>query len=206
VIYCIRAAERVPYVTANESRSRSLFRSVKTQVQCFVGDLGLQRGILEFKAMTLETGESVTNVGGNVDLAKETIDLALMTDAKHFSVGSLPTRINISGTFKDPKIRPGAEVAAPAGAAAGLAALFAPLAILPTIQLAPRKPKTRVAASCCSRLGRAPVERRCRHPRKARQPGTEGTPSGSPPLQQANQRLTTTVGFRAEIGRAAQGR
>jgi AsmA family protein len=107
----------------------------KTQVQCFVGDLGLQRGVLEFKAMTLETGEGVTNVGGNVDLAKETIDLALKTDAKHFSVGSLPTRINISGTFKDPKIRPGAEVAARAGAAAGLAALFAPLAILPTIQL-----------------------------------------------------------------------
>jgi uncharacterized protein involved in outer membrane biogenesis len=107
----------------------------KTQVQCFVGDLGLQRGVLEFKAMTLETGEGVTNVGGKVDLAKETIDLALKTDAKHFSVGSLPTRINISGTFKDPKIRPGAEGAARAGAAAGLAALFVPLAILPTIQL-----------------------------------------------------------------------
>jgi AsmA family protein len=106
----------------------------KTQVQCFVGDLGMRRGILEFKAMTLDTGEGITNVDGNVDLSKETIDLALKTDAKHFSVGSLPTRINISGTFKDPKIRPGAEVAARAGAVAGLAALFAPLAILPTIQ------------------------------------------------------------------------
>jgi uncharacterized protein involved in outer membrane biogenesis len=106
----------------------------KTQVQCFVGDLGLQRGLLELKAMTLDTGEGITNVGGNVDLSKETIDLALKTDAKHFSVGSLPAHINISGTFKDPKIRPGAAVAARAGAAAGLAALFAPLAILPTIQ------------------------------------------------------------------------
>jgi AsmA family protein len=106
----------------------------KTQVQCFVGDLGMQRGILEFKTMTLDTGEGITNVGGNVDLSKETIDLSLKTDAKHFSVGSLPTRINISGTFKDPKIRPGAEVGARAGAVVGLAALFAPLAILPTIQ------------------------------------------------------------------------
>ena len=91
----------------------------KTQVQCFVGDLGLRRGILEFKAMTLETGEGITNVGGIVDLSKETIDLALKTDAKHFSVGSLPTRINISGTFKDPKIRPGPEVAARAGRGGG---------------------------------------------------------------------------------------
>ena len=106
----------------------------KTQVECFVGDLGMQRGILDFKAMTLDTGEAITNVGGNLNLGKETLDLALKTDSKHFSVGSLPTRIDIGGTFKDPSIRPGGEVAARAGAAAGLAALFLPLAILPTIQ------------------------------------------------------------------------
>jgi len=106
----------------------------KTQVQCFVGDLVMERGVLDFKAMTLDTGEAITNVGGDVDLGKETIDLGLKTDAKHFSVGSLPTRINVTGTFKDPSIRPGAEVAARVGAAAGLAALFAPLAILPTVQ------------------------------------------------------------------------
>jgi uncharacterized protein involved in outer membrane biogenesis len=106
----------------------------KTQVQCFVGDLAMQHGVLDFKAMTLDTGEAITNVGGNVDLGKETIDLALKTDARHFTVGSLPTRINIGGTFKNPSIRPGAEAAARVGAAAGLAALFAPLAILPTIQ------------------------------------------------------------------------
>jgi hypothetical protein len=106
----------------------------KTPVQCFVGVLALQQGVVDFKAMTLDTGEAITNVGGNVNLAKETIDLALKTDAKHFSIGSLPTRINISGTFKDPSIRPGAEAAARGGAVAGLAALIAPLAILPTIQ------------------------------------------------------------------------
>ncbi len=106
----------------------------QTNVQCFVGDLALQRGVLDFKAVTLDTGEAITNVGGDLNLSKEDIDLALKTDAKHFSVGSLPTRINISGTFKKPSIRPGAEVAARAGAAVGLAALFLPLAILPTIQ------------------------------------------------------------------------
>jgi uncharacterized protein involved in outer membrane biogenesis len=106
----------------------------KTQVLCFVGDLALQRGVLDFKAMTLETGEGITNVGGNLDLSKETIDLALKTDSRHFSIGSLPTRINITGTFKDPSIKPGGEVAARAGAAVGLGVLFVPLAILPTIQ------------------------------------------------------------------------
>jgi uncharacterized protein involved in outer membrane biogenesis len=106
----------------------------KTPVQCFVGDLELQRGALKFNSLILDTGEAITNVAGNLDLSKETIDLALKTDAKHLSVGSLPTRINITGTFKNPSIRPGAEAAARAGATAGLAALFAPLAILPTIQ------------------------------------------------------------------------
>ncbi len=106
----------------------------KTPVQCFVGDLELKRGDLDFNAMTLDTGEAIINVGGNVNLATEAIDLHLKTDSKHFSVGSLPTRLNITGTFKDPQIRPGAEVAARVGAAAGLAVLFAPLAILPTIQ------------------------------------------------------------------------
>jgi uncharacterized protein involved in outer membrane biogenesis len=106
----------------------------QTPVQCFVGDLGLTRGNLDFKVMILDTGEAITNVGGDVDLAKETVNLALKTDSKHFSIGSLPTRIKISGTFKDPSIRPGAAVAARAGAAAGLGVLFAPLAILPTVQ------------------------------------------------------------------------
>lgn len=106
----------------------------RTEVQCFVGDLVLQRGVVDFRALTLDTKEAITNVTGNVDLAKEDVDLNLKTDAKHFSVGSLPTRIHIGGTFKDPSIRPGAEVAARAGAAVGLGVLFAPLAILPTIQ------------------------------------------------------------------------
>jgi hypothetical protein len=63
----------------------------------------------------------------------------LKTDSKHFSIGSLPTSINITGTFKNPSIRPGAGVAARAGAAAGLGVLFAPLAILPTVQFGTSK-------------------------------------------------------------------
>jgi AsmA family protein len=106
----------------------------KTPVQCFVGDLDLKRGVLDFSTMTLDTGEAIVNVGGQVNLIDEKIDLNLKTNSKKFSVGSLRARINVTGTFKDPSIRPGAEVAARAGAAAGLAALFLPLAILPTIQ------------------------------------------------------------------------
>lgn len=107
----------------------------RTPVECFIGDLALQKGVVDLQAMTLQTKDSIVNVDGTISLAKETLDLALKTDARHFSVGSLPTRINIGGTLKHPRILPGAEVAARAGAAAGLGVLFAPLALLPTVQL-----------------------------------------------------------------------
>ncbi len=106
----------------------------KTAVQCFVTDLDLHQGIVKVAAMVLQTAEAIMSVSGNIDLRSERIDLALKTDARHFSVGSLPTRIDIGGTFRHPAIRPGAALAARAGAMAGLGVLFAPLAILPTIQ------------------------------------------------------------------------
>jgi hypothetical protein len=84
--------------------------------------------------MTLQTKDSLINVDGTISLAKEAIDLSLKTDSRHFSVGSLPTRLNISGTFRHPGITPGAQAVARAGAAAGLSVLFAPLALLPTVQ------------------------------------------------------------------------
>jgi hypothetical protein len=69
-------------------------------------------------------------------LGKEVLDLRLRTDSKNFSIGSLPTSIGITGSFKSPEIAPDlAELGARAGAAAGLGVLFAPLALLPTIQL-----------------------------------------------------------------------
>jgi AsmA family protein len=106
----------------------------QTEVECFVGDLALQRGLLDFRAMEMATKEAITNVSGNLNLTDENIDLSMKTDAKHFSIGSLPTRINVGGTFKNPSIRPGAEVAARAGAAVGLGVVLAPLALLPTVQ------------------------------------------------------------------------
>ena len=103
-------------------------------VECFVGVLALRRGLVEFQAMTLQTKNSLVNVDGTLSLAKEAIDLSLKTDSRHFSVGSLPTRLNLTGTFRHPSITPGGQAVARAGAAAGLAVLFAPLALLPTVQ------------------------------------------------------------------------
>jgi hypothetical protein len=61
--------------------------------------------------------------------------MSLTTRSKGFSIGSLPGPIDITGPLGSPSIRPGAEIVARAGAAAGLGVLLTPLgALLPTIQ------------------------------------------------------------------------
>jgi uncharacterized protein involved in outer membrane biogenesis len=106
----------------------------RTKVECFIADLALRRGILAIQALILDTGEAVVEGAGTIDLKSEAVTLQLRTDAKHFSIGSLPAPINIGGTLKNPSIMPGAELLARGGAAAGLGLVFPPLAVLPTIQ------------------------------------------------------------------------
>lgn len=109
----------------------------RTQVRCLVSDSVLGHGVLNWRTLVLDTTEANVNGRGNVDLAEETVDLQLRTEAKHFSVGSLPTTINISGKLKSPSIRPDAgELGVRGGLAVGLGVLLTPLgALLPTIQL-----------------------------------------------------------------------
>jgi len=106
----------------------------RTAVQCFIAEAGLQRGLLELQALVLDTTEAIVNGAGTVNLRDEKLDLQLRTEAKHFSIGSLPAPINLSGPLKRPSIMPGAELLARGGVAAGLGIAFPPLALLPTIQ------------------------------------------------------------------------
>jgi uncharacterized protein involved in outer membrane biogenesis len=105
-------------------------------LRCFIGDLALNHGILHTKVLALDTSESDVHGTGDINLAHETINYTLRTQATHFTIGTLPTPIDITGTFKNPSIRPEAlPLAERAGAAIGLGILFPPLALLPTIQL-----------------------------------------------------------------------
>ncbi len=106
----------------------------RAQVQCFVADMPLKDGILSTQTLLLQTTEARTVGRGTVDFKNQTIDYSLTTRSTHFSVGSLPGPINITGKLGKPGISPGAEVVARAGTATGLGILLPPLALLPTIQ------------------------------------------------------------------------
>lgn len=109
----------------------------RATIQCLITDFVLQRGIVDARTFVLDTDEARVGGKGNINLRDESLKLVLETESKHFSIGSLPAPVDITGTFAKPSVLPDlAVVGARAGAAVGLGILLTPLgALLPTIQL-----------------------------------------------------------------------
>ncbi len=108
----------------------------RANLECFAAGFVLYKGMLGTRTLILDTSEARVQGTGGVNLATEAIDYKLVTDSKHFSIGTLPTPIDITGRLKSPSIRPEiGPLALRAGAAIGLGVLFPPAALLPTIQL-----------------------------------------------------------------------
>jgi uncharacterized protein involved in outer membrane biogenesis len=107
----------------------------RDRIECFVGDWALRHGVMSTRTMILDTNDNIVSGSGDVDLRNETLDYRLQTKAKHFSIGTLPTPIAITGPLKSPSIKPEAlPIAARGGAAVALGFLFPPAALLPMIQ------------------------------------------------------------------------
>ena len=107
----------------------------RANLQCFVAEYTLTNGLMQTKDLIVDTSEAEVRGTGNINLADETLDYKLVTKSKHFSVGTLSTPIDITGTLKTPSIKPEVgPLALKGGAAVGLGVLFPPAAILPTIQ------------------------------------------------------------------------
>ena len=109
----------------------------RATIQCLITDFVLQQGIVDARTFVLDTDEARVGGKGSINLRDESLKLVLETESKHFSIGSLPAPVDITGTFAKPSVLPDlAVVGARAGAAVGLGILLTPLgALLPTIQL-----------------------------------------------------------------------
>jgi uncharacterized protein involved in outer membrane biogenesis len=106
----------------------------RTNVDCFVAALPLNDGVLNTRLFVLQTEEARTTGAGDIDFRNDTINYSVTTRSTHFSVGSLPGPINITGKLSSPAIAPGGEIIGRAAGATALGILGGPLAILPTIQ------------------------------------------------------------------------
>ncbi len=107
----------------------------RAQIQCFAINMPLRNGVLNTQRFLLDTTEARVQGNGTIDLNTETLNYAVQAHSKNFSVGSLPTPINITGSFRRPSIAPAAgPLGLRAGAAVGLGVLFPPAALIPTVQ------------------------------------------------------------------------
>ena len=107
----------------------------RTRVECFVADMGLRRGVLSSRTLLIDTDGALITGKGSVDLGDERLNMDLRTEAERFSIGDLPTDIQIRGSFADPSVLPEfVELGARGAAAIGLGIIALPLALLPTIQ------------------------------------------------------------------------
>jgi len=78
----------------------------RTMLECFVADFALQAGVLNTRVMLLETSEAVLIGTGSIRLDQERLDLRLRSQAKHLTIGSLPTSMAVRGSFTDPSVFP----------------------------------------------------------------------------------------------------
>ncbi len=108
----------------------------RAKLQCLILDMPLQQGVASAKTILIDTDEGRIGITGNINLRSEALALVLKTEAKHFSIGSLPTPIDVSGSLGAPGITPEVgPLALRGGAAVVLGILGTPLAaLLPTIQ------------------------------------------------------------------------
>lgn len=108
----------------------------RERIQCFITDFVLRNGVATARTAVLDTEDHRTGVNGTLNFRNESIRFTLKTEAKNFSIGSLPAPVNVTGTLANPSIMPDlGEAGVRAGAAVGLGFIAPPLALLPTIQL-----------------------------------------------------------------------
>ena len=106
-----------------------------TALRCMVADFRLERGMMVSDIFDIDT--ELSNISGtiNVDFASEGIDARIKGHPKKASLFVASTPITIGGTLKHPKpgIAPG-ELGARGAAAAALAVVLPPLAIIPFLE------------------------------------------------------------------------
>ena len=107
-------------------------------IRCAVIDFDVKKGLMNSDAFVIDTKETNILGEGHIRLVDETIKMTLSPQPKDFSVLSFRTPVHISGTFKNPKIRPDKMLAIRISASILLGVLATPLAsLIPLIETGP---------------------------------------------------------------------
>lgn len=74
------------------------------QIHCGVADFGVKNGIMRTNVFLLDTDITRLNVGGDINLRDETLDLTLVQKSKKLSLISLRPPIHVRGNFVKPVV------------------------------------------------------------------------------------------------------
>jgi uncharacterized protein involved in outer membrane biogenesis len=111
-----------------------LFGDRQVNINCMVSDFGVTNGLMEARTFVVDTDDAILLIGGQIDLAKEQLNLTINPRSRSLRLVSLRSPIHVAGSFKKPDINVDkATLVAKAGSAIALGALAPATALLPLI-------------------------------------------------------------------------
>ena len=115
-------------------------RDVQVQLRCAVADLTIKGGVATPQVLVIDTSDTIVRGEGTLDFKSEKLDLVTYPEPKDPSPFVLRSPITITGTLKDPHVRPKlGPIAARGAAALALGAINPLLAFIPFIETGPGK-------------------------------------------------------------------
>jgi AsmA family protein len=109
-------------------------------VRCAFGDFAVKDGVMDSRALAFDTTDTVILGDGRISLRDESYDLRLKPLPKDHSFLSLRAPLMLTGSFKNPELHPDVgRITLRAAAAALLAAISPPAALIATFETGPGK-------------------------------------------------------------------
>ena len=111
-----------------------MFGDKQVQLNCVASDFVVEKGKAQTRRFVVDTEEAVIDVTGNIDLAKEQLNLDVKPQTKGVRIISLRTPLYARGTFANPDVGVAkGPLALKAGAAVALGILNPLAAVVPLI-------------------------------------------------------------------------
>ena len=106
------------------------------EINCAVVQFDIKKGVATSTAFVFDTQVGILSALGDINLGTEQVNFLLNPRPKDFSLVSLSTKLRVSGTLMDPKVRPDTLSLAKKGAEMLSALAIGPIGLLaPFIKL-----------------------------------------------------------------------
>ena len=108
------------------------------KLNCMATDLKISNGLMQASSFIIDTDDAILNITGNINLAREQLNLTVNTNSRGMRVLSLRAPIYVSGSFKQPHVRVDKGVMAMKAGSAIVLVVLAPIAaLIPLIKTGP---------------------------------------------------------------------